>query len=198
VDESSAILVARCRAGDQQAASELFHRYAGRLIALARSRLSAKVAHRVDPEDVIQSVYRSLFADIEAGCYELQRGGDLWRLLVAITLHKLQNQIRDLSAQKRDIAREEHFGSADSLCGLQPLVLAKEPSPVEAVALAELLEQIMHRLDPSERRLLELRFQGYTIDEIAADLQWGERTVRRVLDEIKEQVQGGELGASGP
>ena len=37
-------LLARCRNGDQQAAAELFRRYADRLIALARSRLSARLA----------------------------------------------------------------------------------------------------------------------------------------------------------
>jgi hypothetical protein len=58
--------------------------YANRLIALARSRLSSKLAGRIDPEDVVQSVYRSFFAEARAGRYHLDRGGDLWRLLVAM------------------------------------------------------------------------------------------------------------------
>src|SRR5262245_58097585 len=62
-DESSVHLVSRWRAGDQQAAAELFRRYASRLIALAQSRLSASMASRVDPEDVVQSVYRSFFTE---------------------------------------------------------------------------------------------------------------------------------------
>ena len=75
-------LVHRWRGGDQKAAEELFRRYANRLIGLARSRLSRKLARRVDPEDVVQSVYRSFFHDVRDGRYDLQRGGDLWRLLV--------------------------------------------------------------------------------------------------------------------
>src|ERR1700679_4129725 len=62
-DEWSGDLLARWRAGDQQAATEMFHRYANRLILLARSRLSPRLSHRVDPEDVVQSAYRSFFAD---------------------------------------------------------------------------------------------------------------------------------------
>ena len=37
-DEASIDLIARWRTGDQQAASELFHRYAAQLIALASGR----------------------------------------------------------------------------------------------------------------------------------------------------------------
>src|SRR5262249_45888213 len=66
-------------AQQQPAASELFQRYAGRLIALARSRLSTKVSKRVDPEDVVQSAYRSFFAGARDGCYDLERGGDVWQ-----------------------------------------------------------------------------------------------------------------------
>src|SRR5262249_61199873 len=83
-DDRSGHLVARWREGDQQAAAELFRRYADRLVALAKSRLSQKMARRVDPEDVVQSVYRSFFAETKEGRYEFERGGDLWHLLVTI------------------------------------------------------------------------------------------------------------------
>jgi RNA polymerase sigma factor (sigma-70 family) len=60
---------------------------------------------------------------------------------------------------------------------------------VEAVALAEELEQFMSRLGPADRRVLELRLQGYTVEEIAAQTQRGERTVRRVLKEHKQRLE---------
>ena len=52
-DDRSGDLLARWRAGDADAAAEIFRRYADRLIALARGRLSAKLARRIDPEDVV-------------------------------------------------------------------------------------------------------------------------------------------------
>src|SRR5262245_5216743 len=67
----TADLLARWRNGDQQAAAVLFHRYADRLVALAKSRLSARLASRVDPEDVVQSVYRSFFVDARVGRYDV-------------------------------------------------------------------------------------------------------------------------------
>src|SRR5271163_4177723 len=92
-DERSDDLVARWRAGDQRAATELFHRYASRLILFVRSRLSGRIARRLDPEDVVQSAYRSFFGGTRDGRYVPHRGGDLWQLLVVITLHKLQLQV---------------------------------------------------------------------------------------------------------
>src|SRR5437879_3375640 len=106
MEAPSAELMARWRQGDQEAAEELFRRYAERLLALARSRLSARLARHVDPEDVVQSAFRSFFTGARADRFALRRSGDLWRLLVAITLHKLQHQVERHTAGKRTAVRE--------------------------------------------------------------------------------------------
>jgi RNA polymerase sigma-70 factor (ECF subfamily) len=196
MDDIAIKLVARWRAGDAEAADELFQRYAGRLIALARTRLSAKLAGRVDPEDIVQSAYRSFFAGARSGGYDLQHGGDLWGLLVAITLHKLQDQVRHHTSHKRSVNSERTFGSEDSLLGIQASLLAPGPSPVEALALVEQLERVMSGLEPLQRRMLELRLQGFNLEEIAADTRLSRRTVRRVLERIKQQLERGDA-ASG-
>jgi RNA polymerase sigma-70 factor (ECF subfamily) len=188
-DSESMRLLGQWRAGDEQAAAELFRRYANQLVALARSHLSTKLSRRVDPEDVVQSAYRSFFAHARAGRYEVQRGGDLWRLLVGITFHKLSTQIKWNTSKKRSVQREEAFGSEDSLEGIAVQRLAQLPSPVEAAALADEVEQIMSALEPAQRRVFELRLQGHNIFEIAAATDVGERTVRRILSRVKHQLQ---------
>lgn len=181
-------LLGRWREGDQQAAAELFQRYANRLIALVQQRLPVQYSARLDAEDVVQSVYRSFFAGARAGRFELQRGGDLWRVLVAIALHKLDHQLRRNHAGKRAVHRERAFGNEDSLCGIQPQVLAQPPTPLEAAALADEVEQLLRRLKPLQRRVLELRLQGHTIEEIAVDTKRSERRVYCILEEIKESL----------
>src|SRR5262249_30496366 len=141
----------------------LFRRYADRLIALARSRLPGKLARRVDPEDVVQSAYRSFFADARAGRYDPERGGDLWRLLVAITLHKLRDQLDRHAAAKRSVAAERNFGSEDSLHRLQQYLAADKPSPAQALAMVDAVETIMRELTSDHRRILELRLQGHNL-----------------------------------
>jgi RNA polymerase sigma-70 factor (ECF subfamily) len=188
-EDSCANLVARWKAGDEQAATELVGRYTTRLIALARSRLSGSVAHHVDPEDIVQSAYRSFFREARRDSIEVEQNGDLWQLLVTITLHKLHNQVKRVTAQKRAVQKEQLFGSEDSLLGIPSAPLAADPSPVEALALVELLEQVMCSLEPAERRMLEMRLQGYTLAEVAAAVRCSERTVRRTVAEIKGRLQ---------
>ena len=186
----SADLVALWREeGNQQAAGELFQRYAERLLALARRRLSARLARHVDPEDVVQSAYRSFFAGARDGRYEFRRDGDLWRLLVAITLHKLQHKVERYTAGKRAVDREHSFGGESSLFGLHSQLLAREPSPSDAAALADTLEQVLRGLEPLQRRMIELRLQGYCLEEIAAAVRRSERTVRRVLEGVKDRLR---------
>ena len=60
-DLSPARLIERLRAGDPQAAEEIFNRYARRLIALASTRLDERMRRRVDPDDVVQSAMRSFY-----------------------------------------------------------------------------------------------------------------------------------------
>jgi RNA polymerase sigma-70 factor (ECF subfamily) len=179
VDDATIHLLEQWRAGDQEAAGELFRRYANRLIALARSRLSPRLAQRIDPEDVVQSAYRSFFIGARNGQYDLERGGDLWRLLVAITLHKLHDQAKHHRAGKRDLHAESANGTAT----------AREPSPVEALTLVDQLEQVMRRLEPKQRHMLELRLQGYTFEEIAAEVRLSRRTVCRTLERVKQWLE---------
>lgn len=188
MSDEAADLLARFRNGDPQAASELFLRYSDRLVALARSRLSTRLNQRLDPEDVVQSAYRSFFAAVRAGRYGVDAGGDLWRLLVTITLHKVHHQFKRNTADRRSVARERNLDVAAADGRLPDEVLAREPTPVEAIALTELVEEVMRELEPLHRRMLELRLQGHSVEEIAAVTERSERTVRRLLERVKEQL----------
>lgn len=188
-DLSAEQLLARWQQGDEPAAAELFRRYAQRLVSLARSRLSDRLAQRVDAEDVVQSAYRSFFIAAREGRFELEHGGDLWQLLVTIMLHKLHRQVRRNRADKRSVDREESLDDRPTALRVQPQLFAHEPTPIEAVALMDELEQLIKSLNGVEQRMLELRLQGYNLDEIAAATDRSERTVRRLLERIKGQLE---------
>ena len=180
---TSAELLLRCEKGDEDAADELFARYVERLTRLARARLSPRLARRTDPDDVVMSAWRSFFVGARAGRFAVRRSGDLWRLLASITLHKVYRQARRHSAERRAISAERSLdrGADDPL-----RVANREPSPEEAIALADELELVMARLDACSRRVLELRLQGEQLAAIATATGRSERTVRRILAEIRE------------
>lgn len=186
-DWTSLVLLERFRGGDDSAAEAIFVRYFQRLTLLARSRLSARLAQRTDPEDIVQSVYRSFFVGVREGRYTLGRGGDLWRLLAAITRHKLLRQARHQRADRRSIDRECPLDRIDEGAISDP-----EPAPTaeEALALADELEQVFAELDPFGRRVLELRLQGEPLAGIAEETGRAERSVRRALARIRGLLAG--------
>jgi RNA polymerase sigma factor (sigma-70 family) len=182
-DWSSLVLLDRFRAGDHSAAEALFARYFERLTLLARSRLSSRLASRTDPEDIVQSVYRSFFIRAREGRYVLGRGGDLWRLLASITRHKLLRQVRHQTADRRSIDRECPLDRVDEV---RALGREEDPTPEEAVDLADDLERAFTHLDAFGRRVLELRLQGSEISAIAEETGRSERSVRRALSRVRE------------
>jgi RNA polymerase sigma factor (sigma-70 family) len=187
--EDSAELLRRYRQGDQQAAEIMFTRYLHRLVALAHSRLSARLARRIDPEDIVQSAYRSFFLNARDGRYALEHSGDLWRLLVVITLNKLRQKVEYHTAAKRRFNQELSGRGGDLMLGVGVDVLQRDPSPQETLAVLEEIQQLTARLDPLQKQIVELRLQGYRIEEIADEVQRSERTVRRVMDKIKQRLE---------
>ena len=79
------------RNGDEQAAEELFKRYASRLQSLANRQMAREISGRIDPEDVTQSIFRTLFRRLQAGQYSVPQGDSIWRLLVTIALNKIRS-----------------------------------------------------------------------------------------------------------
>ncbi|MFK7820887.1 MAG: protein kinase [Planctomycetaceae bacterium] len=167
--------------GDGVAADDLFYRYMDRLTRLARSRLSQNLARRVDAEDIVMSAYRSFFIGARDGRFSIEQGGELWSLLVRITLHKLYRTAAHHTAQKRAMDRDVVLFD----------VTEANPSPTDAIALADEVEVVMRNLPAERRRILELRLQGELIDDIANEVGINERTVRRALKEIQASLAAG-------
>ncbi len=179
----SKVLVSRWRAGDQDAAKELFDRYASRLVALARRQISQRLASRVDPEDVVQSVFRSFFGRVKAGKFHIEEQDDLGKLLVRITVHKTLRKVEYHRAAKRDPRMEVVQGECASDDLLQ--VLDRDPTPEAVVAFLDQLDHFLNQLRPEERQILEMRFQGYSNGEITKKLGIYDRKIRRLIERVR-------------
>ena len=180
-DETFARLMARLRSGEDAAAREVFERLAGRLVAQTRSRFNRLLARKVDPEDVVQSAFKSFFIRHRAGKLEVGDRGGLWNLLTLITLRKCADRADYFLAERRDAARE----ATDP--GLT--ALDREPRPEEAVILAETVEYLFRDVSAHERPILELSLQGYSAREISARLGRAERSVRRLREHIRKRLE---------
>lgn len=182
-EPSDRTIIDRCRRGDPEASRILFDNYVDRLVALARRRISQRLASRLDPEDIVQSVFRTFFGRIKDGQFEINNQDDLCKLLMRITVHKTLRQVAFHQAAKRDPHHET--GQGDS--GLEHIAefLAREPTPDHTVAFVDELEHFLAKLNPLDRQILEMRMQGYSNGEIAKKLNVYDRKIRRVIERIR-------------
>jgi RNA polymerase sigma-70 factor (ECF subfamily) len=182
-------LMERLRGGDDAAAAAVFQRFTRKLIRLARRQLDTSLRHKIDAEDVVQSVYRSFFARYHAGQFDVGTWNDLWGLLTIITLRKCLNRMAYFQAQCRDVEREISWPSSAKDSGFQGEAIDRAPTPLEAAMLAETVEQVLRGVDECERPIIELSLQGYTAAEISNEIHRAERTVRRVRERLKRHLQ---------
>ncbi len=184
-------LLDRWRAGDEEAARTLFNRYVDRLAALARRRLSQRLAPRVDPEDITQSVFRTFFGRLKAGHFAIEDQNDLWKLLVRITIHKTLRQVEFQKADKRDPSRETP--QSDPARQALMTIFDRDPTPDAVVGFCDQLEHFLGQLKPQEREILELSLAGHSHLEIAEKLGTYDRKIRRVLERIRGVAERQEL-----
>src|SRR5262245_6944183 len=94
------------KAGCETAAASLWERYGSQLMLIARRRLQRSSTAVVDEEDIAVDAFHSFLRRCREGNYpEVRDRDDLGRLLVAITVHKANNQIRNQQCIRRDTRR---------------------------------------------------------------------------------------------
>jgi RNA polymerase sigma factor (sigma-70 family) len=177
--DSFADLVRRLQQGDSSAADAIVRRYSDELVRMASHRIVGALRRKLDPEDVVQSAFRSFFGiDFAAAPPVLRDWRDLWSYLLNITLRKCSRNWRQYLTGKRNITLEGDDTSANE----EP---ARAPTPAEAIALTDLVCAIISRLCEEDRRIAEALMAGRTNREIAEELGVTERTVFRRMERIR-------------
>lgn len=172
-------LLVRLRGGQQDAATELYLRYARRLRALIRSRCSTQLSRKVDADDIVQSVFRRFFARVAKGDYDVPPGEELWGLLLVIALNKIRTEETFHRAAKRDVRL---VGA-----GADPALLPAPDS--EDGELAVCVEDTLSQLPEAHRVMVELRIQGHDVAEVASRTGRSKRTVERILQDVRQRLR---------
>jgi RNA polymerase sigma-70 factor, ECF subfamily len=158
-------LIERIRGGDDDAATTLYQRYADRVKWFVQSRASDKLKQQVEPEDIVQSIFKSVFKGMESRGYDAPEGGTLWHLIAVVAIHKIRKNATRRNAAMRDSRRTESLDSFD----------AGQTSEVEA----------SQEMSPQEQSVVNLRLQSYSVEEIAKQLGCSPRTVERRLQQVR-------------
>lgn len=171
-------LVALVRSGDEDAAKTLYERYARRIHGLISGRMSQTLKSQTQPEDIVQSVFKSIFRGVTQGGYDAPEGGTLWRLIAVVAIHKVRRRGGRLLVQKRDVRRTESLDGLESSTDI--------PCDPEAFELA--IGEALEGLKAEEQKVAILRVQGYTVEEISEQLDRSRRSVERQLQSIRVKL----------
>lgn len=179
--------------GDEEAAHRIWDEYFERLVRLAKRNLSELPLRDADEEDVALSAMHSFVRGAAGGRFkDLKNRGELWKLLVTITLRKVSKQHKRLGAKKRgamNVLGEadllEEGDDSDNVAGLDRFE-DKNPPPPLVVEAMETCRELLNRLaDDSLRSIARFRLEGFSNAEIAEKLDIVERTVERKLNRIR-------------
>jgi RNA polymerase sigma-70 factor (ECF subfamily) len=181
-------LIRRVRAGDDQAAAELVHVYEPHVRRAVRIRLGvARLRRVVDSMDISQSVLGTFFIRAAAGQFQL----DTPRQLVSLLARMAENRVRDwqrrYSALRRDKRREV------SLSRLAHEPMARTLTLTQERDSAETLEEVLLRLSPDDRELVERRRAGDSWATIAEDIHKTpdalRMQLRRAVDRALQELE---------
>jgi RNA polymerase sigma factor (sigma-70 family) len=183
-------LLGQMRAGSpterELATTAIVQRYFARLAEVVERQLSRRVRRRVDPEDLVQTTFRSVCLRLATGQFQFGDRGDFWRLLVSVALNKTRKEVATQMAQKRDPRHERDSSTPDDEALLE-LLDRRTPTPEEAAIMAEEMDRLLEMLPGDIRPIAVWKFEGFTNEEIAAKLGYTLRTVERKVGLIRER-----------
>jgi DNA-directed RNA polymerase specialized sigma24 family protein len=162
MNETFQCLVARARAGDEQAAAQLVREYHSELQRYVRFRLTHPAVRRVvDSLDVCQSVLAAFFASLRDGRLEVSQPRQLSRLLAVMAENKVRDKVRWHNAVC-------HGGGRVVSAADETVAAGREPDPAETAEGRELLAAVREKVRSEDRAVVDRWLAGEPWAQIAA------------------------------
>lgn len=185
-------LFARARAGDQAAWKELFDTCYPKIVRVIRRRLNSPGMRSLyDSTDFASDVWKSLAAKSDR--FDFPTIDALMAFLKRAAEQKLIDEYRRLHTLKHDIGRQRPLEGRRGFDDGPPDLASADPTPSQFAQAREARELLLAGQPEQERRLIELKEQGYDNDKIAELTGWHVRRVQRFFKDLRDSWM-----ASGP
>jgi RNA polymerase sigma-70 factor (ECF subfamily) len=181
-------LLARIKNGDEDAVRELLTRYETKVRLVVRRQLPRILRSRFDSLDFLQSVWGSFFYKIRTGPNDLEEEQNLVAFLAWVARNKVIDEYRRAATQKQDVKREKRLETSEE----KELCLATGDTPSRLAEAQETYDRLRDFLPEDRRVILEMKVVGYSSQEIGERLGVSERTVQRVLEDLRGRARLGD------
>jgi RNA polymerase sigma factor (sigma-70 family) len=176
----------RIQAGDEGAARELLQRFEAEVRLVVRRQLPRLLRSRFDSLDFLQSVWGSFFRRMRTSPTEFEDSRHLVAFLARAAKNKVIDEYRRAASRKHDMHREEPLWGEG---GRAREVADSHDSPSEVAEANEALGRMRELVPEEKRSILELKAEGHSSKDIGERLGISERTVQRVLEELRRRME---------
>ena len=192
--ESISIWLEELKKGDERAGFQIWNRYVGKLVALARSKLKNTAKRESDEEDLVVTAFNAFFEGVQQERFQdLNNRDDLWQVLIMLTERRAIDQIRRQNTLKRgrgNVRGESIFEHAsDDVSSDHGISNIEDPTPTAdfAAQFSDELRVCFEKLNDSElQAIVLLKFEGFTNSEIAQQIERSLSSVERKLRLIRQ------------
>ena len=185
-----AALIEGARLGNEAAVAALLGRFEPEIRTMVRVRLPRALRNQLDSMDIVQAVWTSVFTGKENDVGRFTEVGQFRGFLAGVARNKVYEEHRRRTRTKKyDLGREERLYVRKGERDIPREVFASDPTPSEEVQSEDRMNQLIRGRTAEEVRVVELRREGLTYDEIAEKLGISERSVRRVIEAIRERME---------
>ena len=185
--------IGKMQAGDPQAVAHLWEICWQPVVWHARAMLHQRFRAVSDEEDIAAAVLESVFLGAQAGNYHaLNNSNAFWRLLWVVVERKVARHVEYHLASRRNVNKTVHLSSLKISDTSFELSSDTQDRPLESVALAESLEQLMSQLDAPTMRTAKLALEGKSPKEIAERLgvkAWAIYSQLSLIRKLLKQAQ---------
>ncbi len=182
LDQAFESLMGQLRLGSQDAGWELVATYGPHIQTVVRRGLDKRLRSKFDSLDFVQAVWASFFRS-PGRLDGIETPEQLIGLLAAFARNKMVDEFRRRYTLKYDVTREVPIEVA---VADPESVFTHDPTPSQVAIAREMWERSLESLSPLHQKIVNLRFEGATFDEIAVELQVSKRTAQRVIDRLIE------------
>jgi RNA polymerase sigma-70 factor (ECF subfamily) len=173
-------LLAQARAGDAEAVGQIARLYEPDLLIAARVHLGPALRPYLDSLDLVQSVHRSLLLGLRNDKFDVTDARSLLALALTMVRRKVARRWRQHRRQVRPAGEQP----TDVLATLS----RRSVNPAAEADVRDALARLWRELDADDRRLIELRLQGYSTAEAAATLGKTPEALRVRLHRLRKRL----------
>jgi len=189
-DGDLAGLIERVKSGDEAAIRDLIQRFESDVRTIVRVRLPQSLRSQFDSMDFVQAVWQSVLTKDGQDLGRFTTARHFRGFLEGVARNKVYEEFRRRTrTRKYSVQREEPLYVRRGDREMPREVAASDPSPSQDAQARDRFAQLVAGRSPQEKEVVDLRLQGLTFEEIAAQTGLNESSVRRIIEAIRQRME---------